>query len=163
MAHTITCKLNNDARQHQGQAGTTFFVSLGEKNFNHKTKQNEYTNYEAALFAKDAQIDFYSKCLVKDSIIEVSGTGIIMEVDPSGQYKPKLIIQDAKLGFINDQLVQGQGQQYAQPQQAPQQQPQYAPQQAPQQPQYAPQNNGYAQAQNGGQQPNFHQPQQGHQ
>ena len=156
MSHTITCKLNNDARQHQGQAGVTFFVSLGEKNYNFKTKQSEYTNYEAALFAKDAQIDFYAKALVKGSIIEVSGTGILLEVDPSGQYPPKLAIQDAKLGFVNDQLAEASSQRQAAPMQqapqqpvygqAPQQAPQYAPQQAPQQPQ---QNNGYAQAQAG--------------
>ena len=141
MAHTITCKLNNDARQHQNSAGVTFFVSLGEKNYNHKTKQAEYTNYDAALFAKDSQIDFYSKCLVKGAIVEVSGTGLIMEVDPSGQYQPKLIIQDAKLGFVNDELAapqQGYGQAPQQPMQQSPAQPAYG-QQAPQQPQYAPQ------------------------
>lgn len=123
MSHSITCKLNNDARSHQGQAGTTFFVSLGEKNYNFKTKQNEYTNYEAALFAKDAQIGFYQSALVAGSVIEVSGTGILMEIDPTGQYKPKLVIQDAKLGFVHSD---NQG--------APQQPAQGGYQQAPQQP-----------------------------
>jgi single-strand DNA-binding protein len=143
MPHSVTCKLNNDARQHQGQSGTTFFVSLGEKSYNFKTKQNEYTNYEAALFAKDAQIDFYAKALVKGSIIEVSGTGILLEVDPSGQYPPKLAIQDAKLGFVNDQLAESSNQQAVpQQQQAPQQQyqqapqPQYSQQQQPPHPPY---------------------------
>ncbi len=139
MSHTITCKLNNDARQHQNAQGVTFFVSLGEKNYNFKTKQNEYTNYEAALFAKDAQIGFYTSVLVKGSVIEVKAGGILMEVDPSGQYKPKLILQDAKLGFTHsDESAQPAQapQQYAQPQQAPQQyqQPpmaQPAPNQAP--------------------------------
>ena len=123
MSHSITCKLNNDARSHQGQAGTTFFVSLGEKNYNFKTKQNEYTNYEAALFAKDAQIGFYQSALVAGSVVEVSGTGILMEIDPTGQYKPKLVIQDAKLGFVHSD---SQG--------APQQPAQGGYQQAPQQP-----------------------------
>lgn len=144
--HSVTCKLNNDARMHQGQAGTTFFVSLGEKNFNHKTKQNEYTNYDAALFAKDAQVGFYQSALVKGAIVQVAGTGLLVEVDPTGQYKPKLVIQDAKLGFVHNEQ---------QPQQAPMQQqpqPQYGhqpytgqPQQIPQQ---MPQPNAYAQAQN---------------
>lgn len=135
MAHNITCKLNNDARQHQGNKGVTFFVSLGEKNYNFKTQAAEYTNYEAAIFAKDAQIDFYSKCLVKGSIIEVSGTGILVELDPTGQYPPKLVIQEAKLGFVNDQLAEQKPQQAQAPQQGYQQSPQppqYA-QQAPQQ------------------------------
>lgn len=150
MTHSVTSKLNNDAREHANSAGVTFFVGLGEKNYNHKSKQNEYTNYDAALFAKDGQIDFYRKCLVKGAIIQVSGTGIILEVDQSGQYPPKLVLQDAKLGFVNDELCaasQGEPaqqqyqqqapqaapqQQYAQPQQAAQQQaPQYAPQQQP--------------------------------
>ena len=137
MAHSVTCKLNNDARSHQGQSGKTFFVSLGEKNYNFKTKQSEYTNYEAALFAKDNQIGFYTKALVKDAIIEVSGTGLIMEVDPTGQYQPKLIMQDAKLIFVNDQLAAPQ-QPYQAPQ-APQQTYAQQPAQAPiQQPQQAP-------------------------
>ena len=58
MSHTVTAKLNQAARQHQGQAGTTFFVSLGEKNYDFKNKTNVYTNYDAALFAKDAQVGF---------------------------------------------------------------------------------------------------------
>lgn len=141
MSHSITCKLNQDARQHQGQAGTTFFVSLGEKNFNHKTKANEFTNYEAALFAKDGQVQFYADSLVAGAIVEVKGSGIIMELDPTGQYKPKLVIQNAQLGYVNNQQ--------AAPQQQPQQGYQQAPQQAPQQqqPQQAP--------------ANFQQPQQG--
>jgi len=139
MSHTITSKLNQDARSHQGQAGTTFFVSLGEKNYNFKTKQNEYTNYEAALFAKDAQIGFYQSVLVAGAIIEVSGTGILMEIDPTGQYKPKLVIQDAKLGFAHSdnqgapqQQAQGFNQQPQQPAQQPQAPQGYTGQQSPQ-------------------------------
>lgn len=131
--HSITSKLNKDARQFQNAAGVTFFVDLGEKNYNFQTKQNEYTNYSAALFAKDAQIGFYQSALVKDAIIEVSGTGIIIEMPNDPQYKPKLMIQDAKLGYVNSPMN-------AQPQQQPAQYHQPAPQpqyQAPPQPQHA--------------------------
>jgi hypothetical protein len=132
MSHSITCKLNKAARQFQNAAGMTFFVDLGERNYNHKTKQNEYTNYSAALFAKDAQIQFYTDALVEGAVIEVSGTGIIVEMPDDPQYKPRLQIQDAKLGFVH--TGQQPQQSYQQPQQAaPQQQPQKAPQQAPQQ------------------------------
>ena len=124
MAHSITCRLNKDARQYQGQAGTTFFVELGEKNYNFKTKQNEYTNYSAALFAKDGQVAFYTDALVEGAVVEVSGTGLIIEMPDDPQYKPKLMIQDAKLGFVHSS---------AQPQQQPQQPRQSAPQR-PQQP-----------------------------
>ena len=128
MSHTVTAKLNQAARQHQGQAGTTFFVSLGEKNYNHKTKANEWTNYDAALFAKDAQVQFYADALVENAIVSVSGTGIILDAS-NPEYKPKLVIQDAKLGFVHSpqgapqqqvQVFQQQGQQQAQ-QQQPQQ------------------------------------------
>ncbi len=142
MSHSITAKLNQAAREHANQSGVTFFVSLGEKNYNFKTKTNEYTNYDAALFAKDAQIEFYRGALIEGAIIEVSGTGIILDAsDPN--YKPKLVLQDAKLGFIHS--PQGQAAQQQPQQQAPQQQPQQqapAPYQLPtqQQPaQYAPQ------------------------
>ena len=135
MSHTVTAKLNQAARQHQGQAGTTFFVSLGEKNYDFKNKTNVYTNYDAALFAKDAQVGFYASALVEGAIVSVTGSGIILD-DSNKEYKPKLAIQDAKLEFVHSP----QGTQQAAPQgqggysqQAPQQQ-QYAPQQqAPQQ------------------------------
>ena len=124
MSHTVTAKLNQAARQHQGQAGTTFFVSLGEKNYDFKNKTNVYTNYDAALFAKDAQVGFYASALVEGAIVSVTGSGIILD-DSNKEYKPKLAIQDAKLEFVNSP----QGAQQASPQQqggyqqpAPQQQ-----------------------------------------
>lgn len=127
MSHTVTSKLNKDARQHPNQNGVTFFVSLGEQNYNFKTKAKEWTNYEAALFAKDGQIAFYQQVLVAGAVISVSGTGIL--VVPQEGYAPKLEIQDAKL--IANFDGQAAPQQQAQPQQAQQQQPQQ--QQAPQQ------------------------------
>lgn len=130
MSHTITGKLNKAARQHQGQNGTTFFVSLGEKNYNFKTKQNEWTNYDVALFAKDAQIQYYADNLTENAIVSVTGTGLILDL--SNNEYPKLSLQDAKLLFANN----GQQQGYQQAQQPPQQQQQpynQAQQQAPQQ------------------------------
>ncbi|MBV1928632.1 MAG: hypothetical protein KUG81_03885 [Gammaproteobacteria bacterium] len=155
MSHTVTAKLNQAARQHPNQNGVTFFVSLGEKNYNFQTKQNEWTNYDAALFAKDGQIQFYTESLVEGAIVEVSGTGIILDTS-NPEYKPKLVIQDAKLGFVNSpQGQQAPAQQGGYSQQAPQQQAsmeqggfanqgqqsgyhQQAPQQAPQQAAYKP-------------------------
>lgn len=133
MSHTITAKLNKPARKHQGQNGTTFFVSLGEKNYNYTTKSSEWTNYEAALFAKDAQIAFYESVLIENAVIEVSAGGIIVDAS-NPEYKPKLVLQDAKLGFTHS--PQGQ---------APQQQ--QAPQQVPQQSYQQSQQGGYQQQQ----------------
>ena len=132
MSHTVTAKLNQAARQHQGQAGTTFFVSLGEKNYDFKNKTNIYTNYDAALFAKDAQVGFYASALVEGAIVSVTGSGIVID-DSNKEYKPKLAIQDAKLEFVHSP----QGAQQA----APQQQGGF--QQAPQQ--QAPQQGGFNQ------------------
>jgi len=135
MSHSITCKLNKDARQHPNASGVTFFVSLGEKNYNFKTKETEY--YEAALFAKDAQIQFYTDILVEGSVIGVSGTGIIIEPPSDPKYSHRLQIQDAKLGFVHTSV--GAQAQQAAPQQAMQQAPvqqaapqHMAPQPAPQ-------------------------------
>ena len=125
--HSVTAKLNQAAREHANQNGVTFFVSLGEKNYDFKNKSTVWTNYDAALFAKDAQIEFYRSVLVQHAVIEVSGSGIIMDVsDPN--YPAKLVIQDAKLGFVNS--PQGQP-----AQQAPAQQYAQQPQQGYQQPQ----------------------------
>tara|TARA_Y100000310_G_scaffold334189_1_gene413338 strand:- start:529 stop:1044 length:516 start_codon:yes stop_codon:yes gene_type:complete len=124
MSHTVTAKLNQAAREHRNQNGVTFFVSLGEKNYDFKQKANVWTNYDAALFAKDAQIDFYRSSLVEGAIVSVSATGIILDAsDP--QYKPKLVLQDAKLGFVNSPNRQAPAQQsegYQQQAPAPQQQ-----------------------------------------
>ena len=132
MSHSVTAKLNKDARQHQNAAGMTFFVSLGEQNYNFKTKQKEWTNYDAAIFAKDGQIQFYADSLKAGAVISVVGTGLIIELDPTGQYPPKLAIQDAKIEYLHsDQPAQAPQQGYQQPQmqqQAPQmQQPQQMP------------------------------------
>jgi single-strand DNA-binding protein len=110
MTHTVTGKLNKAVRSHQSQAGTTFFVDIGEKNYNFKTKANEFTNYSAAVFAKDGQIQFYSDALVEGAIVSVTGTGIIIDMPDDAQYKPRLAIQDAKVVFVSS------GAQHATPQ-----------------------------------------------
>ena len=101
MTHTVTGELNKAARSHQSQAGTTFFVDIGEKNYNFKTKANEFTNYSAAVFAKDGQIQFYSDALVEGAIVSVTGTGIIIDMPDDAQYKPRLAIQDAKIVYVS--------------------------------------------------------------
>ena len=130
MTHSVTCKLNKDARSHQGDNGTTFFVTLGEQSYNYKTKAKEWCNYDAALFAKGGQVQFYADILKAGNVVTVSCSGLLIESDPTGQYPPKAVMQEAKLGFTNSPAV-------AMPQQVRQQMaPQQAPpqQQAPQQP-----------------------------
>ena len=101
MSHTVTAKLNKPARRFDNQAGSTFFVSLGEKNYDFKEKSNKWTNYDAALFAKDGQVDFYESVLIEGAIVTVSGSGIIVDAS-NPDYPPKLVIQDSKLSFVSD-------------------------------------------------------------
>ena len=137
MSHTVTGKLNKAAREHNAGSGTVFFVDIGEKNFNRKTKQADWTNYSAALFASQNQVDFYRQSLTEGAIISVTGTGIILEMPDNPQYKPRLQLQDSKLVFVSGGQPSQQPQQaqsmpantqgyqqgaYQQPQKAPQQQ-----------------------------------------
>ena len=124
MSHTITGKLNKAARQHQGQNGMTFFVSIGEKNYDFKTKANVWTNYDVALFAKDGQIPFYTESLSEGAIVSVTGTGLILDL--SNHEYPKLSLQDAKLIFVSSA---GQSAQQTAPQQSAGGFQQQAPQQ----------------------------------
>ena len=143
MSHTVTGKLNNDANEHPNQSGVTFFVRLGEKNYNFKTKEAEWTNYEAAVFVKENQAQFYRDALVAGAIVTIGGKGLIVENDP--QYGVKLHVQDARIEYAfnpnsaprpatQQQAPQYQGYQQQAPQQQTYQQPQAPQQQAPQRP-----------------------------
>ena len=153
MAHTVTSKLNQNAKMHQLQSGDAmFFVSLSEKVYNHTTKQNEYTNYDAALYAKQSQIQFYQSALVVGSVVSVTGKTAKIEVyqKNDGTQGAKIALNECSLDFIHSE----QGAQQQAPQQngwgqaaAPQPPQQQAPQQqAPQQqwgtPPQAPQQQG---------------------
>ena len=129
MSTTITGRLNKPANQFQAGESTGFNVRLGVKYRDPKTKQDDWTNYSAVVFAKAPnQINFYQSALVEGAVVEVSGD--TLKIDSyEGQNGTSLTIEilNARLGYIHS------------PQQAPQQQaaPQYqqqAPQQAP--PQY---------------------------
>ena len=127
--HTVTCKLNKEARLHPVENGTIFFLSLGEKHYNRKTKQTGFTNYEAAVYAKANQVDYYTKNLVAGAVVTVSGINIIPEDE--GQYGIKLMLQEARLDYCMNPAT-------PMPDSVRQQAPQQAPQQSFQQPQQAP-------------------------
>ena len=143
MAISITGKLNKAANQFQAGESTGFGVRLGVRYYDRETQQNEYTNYEAVIFAKaPAQVQFYQQALVEGSVIELSGTTQkIKSFDGQNGQVLSIEIHDAKLGFVH---TGNQPQQ--QQQQAPQQNQGYqnAPQQQYQQPQ---QQQQYAQQQ----------------
>ena len=160
MAHTIVGKLNKNASIFQAGESTGFGIRLGVKYYDRETQQNEWTNYEAVIFAKQPnQIQFYQNALVEGSVIEVSGDSLkIKSFDGQNGQQLSVEILNAKLGYVhtsqqvsNQQQYQPQQQQqYQQSQQQqggfnqqPQQQGGFAPQQqqgglAPQQNQNPP-------------------------
>jgi single-strand DNA-binding protein len=129
MSTTITGKLNKPANQFQAGESIGFGIRLGVKYRDPKTKQDEWTNYSAVVFAKaQGQIKFYQDVLVEGAVVEVSGDTLKIE-SFDGQNGPVLTIEllNARLGFVH--APQGM--------QAPQPQAQQQYQQPPQQ-QYAP-------------------------
>ena len=130
MATTITGKLNKAANQFQAGESTGFGIRLGVKARNPKTKEDEWCNYSATIFAKSpGQIQFYQQALVEGSVVEISCDQLLIE-SFEGQSGTMLSINmiNSRLGYVHT------GQQQGQQQQAPQQQNNQ--QQAPQQQQY---------------------------
>lgn len=100
MATTVTGKLNKDASVFQAGDSTGFGIRIGVKYYDREAKTDQWTNYEAAVFAKaPAQVQFYQSVLVKDSIVELTGDKLAIK-QYQGQNGLQLSIQllDAKLG-----------------------------------------------------------------
>lgn len=147
MATTITGKLNKAATQFQAGDSTGFGLRLGVKYYDRETKTDQYTNFEAAIFAKNpAQVDFYQSALVEGAIVEVTCDKIKIR-QYNGQNGLSLSIEmlDAKLGYVNNpnQAPRQQAPQQGFNQQQPQRQRQAPPAgyqgQMPQQRQQRPQ------------------------
>ena len=74
MSVSITGKLNKPASEFAAGESVGFGIRLGQQYYDRETKQKEWTNYEAVVFAKaQAQIDFYRKALVEGAVVEVLG------------------------------------------------------------------------------------------
>lgn len=130
MATTITGKLNKAATQFQAGESTGFGLRLGVKFYDRETKSDQWTNYEAVVFAKaPAQVQFYQQALVEGAIVEVSGEKCkIRQFQGNSGLSLSIEILDAKLGAV-----------FAPQGQAPQQQRQQQAAQAQQRQQPAPQ------------------------
>jgi len=136
MATTITGKLNKPAKEFQAGAYTGFGIRLGVKYYDRETKQNEYTNYEAAIFTNNTQqIEFYRSALVEGAIVELTAKNEQIK-SFAGQNGQVLYIKllDASLGYVYKPE--------SQPQQAAPQQFQAQPQQFQAAPQPVQQANG---------------------
>ena len=102
MSISVTGKLNKAANQFEIGEGKGFGVKLGIKSYNRETKEKEWTNYEAVVFAKEgAQADFYESVLVEGSIVEVSGSGCQIKTwESTNGPIHSIAILDAKIGFV---------------------------------------------------------------
>jgi len=99
MTITVTGKLNKSSQKKPVNGeGALFLVSIGKQEYNRQTKEKEWVNYSAALFAKGAQEAFYDKALMQGCIISVSGTGVLPKTWGE-QNNIQLDIIDAKLEY----------------------------------------------------------------
>ena len=102
MATTITVKLNKAANEFQAGESIGFGINAGVQVYNHKTKAKEWTNYKAAIFARQsAQIEFYRSSLIEGAIVEI--TAPHERIDSyEGKNGLSLTIEliDAKLGSL---------------------------------------------------------------
>ena len=141
MATTIVGKLNKSATQFQAADSVGFGIRLGVKYYDRETKSDQWSNFEAVIFAKaPAQVQFYQQVLVEGAVVEVSGDKLkIRQFQGQNGLSLSIELLDAKLGFVHAPQ-QAQAQQPQQQRQQPQQQPQQSYNQ-PRQPQqnYQPQ------------------------
>jgi len=139
MAHTIASKLNNPANEFQAGESIGFGIRMGVRYQDPKTKQSEWTNYSAVIFAKSPnQIQYYREVLVEGSIVVVScETQKINSFDGQSGQILSIDMLNARLENAFNSSVPPPQQQARQQAPAPQQQqaPQY---QAPQQQRPAP-------------------------
>jgi single-strand DNA-binding protein len=131
MSFSKTFKITKEPRTFQAGESTGFNLSVGSQYYDRKTKQKEWANYSAVIFAKGNQLAFYQQALVIGSIIELSADDLKID-----NYNPEYLtieLIDAKLCNIFSAPSQPQQAQAQQPQQAAPQYQQPAPaQQAPQ-------------------------------
>jgi hypothetical protein len=126
MATNITAKLNKAANVFQAGESTGFGLRLGVQYYDRETKQKEWTNYEAAVFARNPQqVQFYQQALVEGAIVEINAQQEKVK-QFQGQNGLHLSIEliDAKLGYVHSpqgaqapQQGFNQQQGYQQPQQ----------------------------------------------
>ncbi len=97
MTTVITGKLNKSANQFQAGESTGFGVRLGVQVYNPKTKEKQWTNYSAVLFARNPKlIQYMNDVLIENAVIELTATGELIQ-EYEGKYSIELL--DAKLGY----------------------------------------------------------------
>ena len=102
MSISVTGKLNKAAYQIAGKDSKGFSVRVGVQSYNRETKEKEWTNYEAVIFAKIGnQSDFYESVLVEGSVVEVSGSGCQIKTwESTNGPVNSITILDPKIGYV---------------------------------------------------------------
>lgn len=153
MASTITGKLNKHATVFAAGEYTGFGIRLGVKFYDRDSKTDQWTNYQAVIFAKTAaQIQFYKETLVEGAIVEVSADKQrIRQYQGQNGLLLSIELLDAKLGFVSSQSSTSQAS-------APQQPARPAQQAAPAPQQSMPMTGGYVNNAMGQPMPDFTNP-----
>lgn len=102
MGHTVTFKLNKPAQQFAAGDSQGFGIRGGVKFYNRATKADEWTNYEAVLFAKHQnQIDYYTSALVEGAVVTVSGEAIhVKQFQGQNGLQITLALVNARIEYI---------------------------------------------------------------
>jgi single-strand DNA-binding protein len=102
MSATITGKLNKPANQFQAGESIGFGIRLGVKYRDPKTKADEWTNYQAVIFAKaPAQVAFYQQALVEGTVVQVFAEKLaIKSFDGQNGQLLSIDMLNARIGFV---------------------------------------------------------------
>ncbi len=132
MGHTITIKLQKPAREFAAGDSIGFGIRGGVRYYDRKSQKNEFTNYQAVIFAKEGkQAEFYREVLTEGAIVEVFGESIKVDVyDGQNGQSITLELNNARLGFIEAGNKQGKQQQESGKSSTPQNQQQWGQQHA---------------------------------
>lgn len=94
----VTSKITYQPRSFLAGDATEFSISLSKKYYDYKEKTNKYANYQAVIFGKGKQADFYADMLKIGSIVEVSCDAIILhEYEKEGVLKTTMEMVNCKL------------------------------------------------------------------
>ena len=103
MSHSITIKLNKPANEFAAGESIGFNIRGGVQYYDRKTKQKEWTNYSAVIFAKaERQIDYYRQVLIENAVVELGCKQLKIDVyDGQNGQVLSLEMIDAWVGSVN--------------------------------------------------------------
>ena len=103
MSHSITIKLSKPANEFAAGESIGFNIRGGVQYYDRKTKQKEWTNYSAVIFAKaERQIDYYRQVLIENAVVELGCKHLKIDVyDGQNGQVLSLEMIDAWVGSVN--------------------------------------------------------------